>query len=169
MWLESRLPDFQTDWMLIVMYCDFDRKDWHVMTHHEMNPPSRNQESKAALIGMTFVLVFLGEREKENLDMTVSKNMLTAAKGLSQNGGPQNLTLDFPMKKAISWECSMWVGDKPRDGHGMPRLYRSKPSQSFLPSCSRESAPAMWFQKTAVKTYEQNARITFCNMGFQVL
>ena len=31
--------------------------------------------------------------------MTVSKNMLTAAKGLSQNGGPQNLTLDFPMKQ----------------------------------------------------------------------
>ena len=67
MWLESRLPDFQTDWMLIVMYCDFDRKDWHVMTHHEMNPPSRNQESKAALIGMTFVLVFLGERERKRI------------------------------------------------------------------------------------------------------
>ena len=127
--MESRLPDFQTDWMLIVMYCDFDRKDWHVMTHHEMNLPSRMEglESKAALLGMTFVLVFLGEREKENLDMTVSKNMLTAAKGLSQNGGPQNLTLDFPMKKAISWECLMGVGDKfrcylasclkPRDGH----------------------------------------------------
>ena len=43
--------------------------------------------------------------------MTVSKNMLTAAKGLSQNGGPQNLTLDFPMKKVISWECLMGVGD----------------------------------------------------------
>ena len=96
--------------MLIMVY-DFDRKDWHVMTHHEMNPPARNQESKAALIGMTFVLVFLGERERENLDMTVSKNMLTAAKGLFQNGGPQNLTLDFPMKKAISWECLMGVGD----------------------------------------------------------
>jgi hypothetical protein len=50
--------------MLIMVY-DFDRKDWHVMTHHEMNPPARNQESKAALIGMTFVLVFLGERERE--------------------------------------------------------------------------------------------------------
>ena len=63
--LESRLADFQTDSMLIMMY-DFDRKDWHVMTHHEMNPPSRNQESKAALIGMTFVLVFPGrERERE--------------------------------------------------------------------------------------------------------
>ena len=53
--------------------------------------------------------------------------MPTAAKGLSQNGGPQNLTLDFPMKKTISWECLMGVGDKfrcylasclkPRDGH----------------------------------------------------
>ena len=72
MWLESRLPDFQTDWMWIVMYCDFDRKDWHVMTHHEMNLPSRMEglESKAALLGMTFVLVFLGE--SENSDMTVS-------------------------------------------------------------------------------------------------
>ena len=51
--------------MMYYDFDDFDRKDWHVMTHHEMNPPSRNQESKAALIGMTFVLVFLGERERE--------------------------------------------------------------------------------------------------------
>ena len=44
--------------------------------------------------------------------MTVSKNMLTAAKGLFQNGGPQNLTLDFSYeKKKNSWECLMGVGD----------------------------------------------------------
>ena len=52
-------------------------------------------ESKATLIRMTFVLVFSGEERQFGLD-----NMRTAAKELSQHGGPQNFYPGFSREKS---------------------------------------------------------------------
>ena len=49
------------------------------------------------------------------------------------------------------WVTTSMLPSKLFEAQRWPRsaTVRSKPLQSFLPSCSRESAPAMWFQKTA--------------------
>ena len=101
------------------------RLSWTVQNWHFME----GLESKAVLIivRIAFVLVFLGERE--NSDMTVSGSppkYANSCKGFSQNGGPQNLTLDFPMKSAIYWECLL--GMKTIQMIYLDTVYRSRPS-----------------------------------------